>query len=400
MTRPLTMFAILALSGLGLQAEAAPSYTVTRIGFGLEGTSLNDVGQVAGYRVDRSGSVQPFLYSPGLGVEIIGGPAARGYGWELNNRGQVAGEGGSATAFSGAFLYTPGAGVQRLVSGGDYSAGYGLNERGVVVGSWRVGHDNHAFIYRPGAGVQDIDAGHPRDSYAHAINAAGQVVGFAYGNMHQPHAFVYTAEKGMVDVSGGYGYSVLWDINQHGVAVGDFGADLNSRRATLVDTASGSVTPLPFSSEWLGFCQTQGLNDAGQVVGTSDYQSAGGVGLRAFLFDPGESRVLALDTLIDPALGLSLVSAVDINNKGQILATGDVRGGGFAAYVLTPVPEPETMLLLAAGLVLLACRGRRAAGPADRIDLHPWPRRHAAHEAETRARGPDNDKQDWHASEH
>jgi hypothetical protein len=48
-----------------------------------------------------------------------------------------------------------------------------------------------------------------------------------------------------------------------------------------------------------------------------------------------------LNDLIDPALGVTLTVASGINDNGQIVA---------GRYLLTPVPEPEALPLLAGGL--------------------------------------------------
>lgn len=64
----------------------------------------------------------------------------------------------------------------------------------------------------------------------------------------------------------------------------------------------------------------------------------------AFLYSNGV--MVDLNTLIDPNLQITLAEARGINDLGQIV----VNGNGHA-YLLTPVPEPGTWVLLGAGLL-------------------------------------------------
>ena len=66
--------------------------------------------------------------------------------------------------------------------------------------------------------------------------------------------------------------------------------------------------------------QAQGINARGQVVGVS----CGATGCRAFLWEDGV--MTDLNTVVGPGFADLLVSARDINDRGQI--TGDVREAG------------------------------------------------------------------------
>lgn len=65
-----------------------------------------------------------------------------------------------------------------------------------------------------------------------------------------------------------------------------------------------------------------------------------------------------LNTLIDPASGWTLFDARDINDAGQIVGTGTISGTQHA-FLLTPVPEPETYAMLLAGLAVIGVSARR-----------------------------------------
>ncbi len=109
-----------------------------------------------------------------------------------------------------------------------------------------------------------------------------------------------------------------------------------------------------------GFSESQanGINDGGQVVGWA-YADDGTN--RAFLYNNG--KMTDLNTLIDLASGWTLTWANAINDNGQIVGWGtDLNGTGqYDAFLLTPVPEPSTLVLLgigAASLLAYAWRKR------------------------------------------
>jgi len=97
------------------------------------------------------------------------------------------------------------------------------------------------------------------------------------------------------------------------------------------------------------------INVHGQVVGAT--------GVGAFLWTPttpgGTSgEMVGLNSLIDPLSGWELFTAAAINDAGQI--TGDGRiGGEYHAFLLTPVPEPSTLALLAVCLLHILRRNSR-----------------------------------------
>lgn len=182
----------------------------------------------------------------------------------INNAGQVAGSWqvpGDPRSGS-AFIYTPGSGVKLI--GSPFTVASDINAHGTVVGRSRT----HAFVYTPSGGLVDIQGGSTfNEGNARAINDAGLVVGNWVGESRVDRAFVYSAQRGFVDVGEQWGYSALWDVNNKGVALGDFGTSASDTKPGLYDTKTGLLTFLPMPATWTS--SGGSINDAGQVVGAA-----------------------------------------------------------------------------------------------------------------------------------
>jgi probable HAF family extracellular repeat protein len=55
-----------------------------------------------------------------------------------------------------------------------------------------------------------------------------------------------------------------------------------------------------------------------------------------------------LNSLIDSASGWTLENAEAINNSGEIVGYGSNTNSGCEAFLLTPVPEPTSLVLIGA----------------------------------------------------
>jgi probable HAF family extracellular repeat protein len=195
----------------------------------------------------------------------------------------------------------------------------GINDLGQVVGVSRYITPSvveRAFRYTDGVGMIDLGVlpGQPSTGgrvVAERINNSGQVVGSAStaGGRHQ--AFRYTDGVGMASLGVllGYDYSTAYDIN-----------------------------------------------DSGHVVGES-YNAGGSLPPHAFLYTDA-TGLIDLNTLIDPNSGWLLERAYAINDTGWIVGTG-FYNGMIKGYLLTPVPEPSALVLLAAPAVAVIIRQRR-----------------------------------------
>lgn len=86
-----------------------------------------------------------------------------------------------------------------------------------------------------------------------------------------------------------------------------------------------------------GGSHAHGINDLGQVVGSSDLGPGAPTAptYRAFLHSDGQ--MIDLNTRIDPASGWVLNAALGINRQGQIVGVG-TQNGQHRTFLLTPAP--------------------------------------------------------------
>lgn len=311
---------------------------------------------------------------------------------DINNLGQVI---GSATtppvllggldlfSFHHAFISAPNGGaltdLGQLAERG--SLGIAGNDAGRVVGtSISEGSSFPGFFISGPNGIGGLGSfslppgtGFPNGGPAD-INNLGQVTGLigdvtfvtgpngvgAVAISYEPHLWgepVAINDRGQVAMSGGY----IWtqtsgaqaigvsptDINEAGQVVGGgFISGPEGGALQMLGTLGGTAT------------SATGLNDLGQVVGLSE--TADGQ-MHAF-FRATDGTMVDLETLPEiVAAGWSNLVLADINNLGQIAGTGMIDGNQRAFFLAPPIPEPESMALLLAGLALLGVVRRRQA---------------------------------------
>lgn len=193
--------------------------------------------------------------------------------------------------------------------GGSISAGSEINNNGVVVGtSQTISGENHAFLYD---GTSMLDLGTlDRWSLATGLNSSGDSVGSylkSVGSSSYLRAFIHDGVI-MTDLGTlGSNYSEAAGINDSGQVVGTSASNTSGARAFLYDGLS------MIDLGTLGGVSSQGhaINNSGHVVGTS-WTSTGLS--RAFLHDG--TTMLDLGSLSGDD-GWS--GARGINNNGHIV---------------------------------------------------------------------------------
>jgi probable HAF family extracellular repeat protein len=357
--RPAAVLAVLVLAFSSSEPiVAAPSYNVIDLG-AISGNSpgeafsVNEAGQVTGWSGDSC-----FFYANGTMTSIgtLGGYNCAA--WSINSSGHITGD--SDTAGGGyprAFIYSNGT-MTSLGTFPDGVSSYGnaINDKDEVAGwAYTAEHAEHAFLYRDGK-MNDLGTldGY-RQSYGKGINNLGHVVGTSYAEDGRQSAFLYDGQQ-MINLNDRIDPGLHWTfyyasaVNDNGQIAGVAAIDGKDHAIIYDNGIATDLGLLPggqFADPW-------GMNLAGEVVGYCQTTS----GVHGFLYSNGS--MTDINSLIDPASGWNLFVARDINDAGWIVGSG-IRDGIQRAFMMVPVPEPSTMLLLtiAATSLFLARRRRK-----------------------------------------
>lgn len=265
----------------------------------------------------------------------------------LNNLGEAVGNSTTASGDFHSFLYSSGR-MHDLTERYDVANVNALNDRGEIAGQSR---GYRAMVIRDGT-VHDFG---PDNSTASAINDNGEMLVEYFPSGVRFRTAIYSGET-LTDLPLFAGTPVFGSAMNDAGWVTGYGMNPGNRNhAYLYD--GGTITNLtPSATNSFG----NDINNLGQVVGSVDN--------RAFLYSDGE--LIDLNTLIDSEADLLLTSAIEINDRTQILARSCDRAGVFCYgnVLLSPMPavtEPATTAMVLAGLgVLCGHRLRVSRTPA------------------------------------
>jgi probable HAF family extracellular repeat protein len=281
------------------------------------GVAVNSRGQVVGFSsndISDSFSIagfptqtRAFLWQKGAMRDLgtLGGPDA--LAGCINEIGQVVGFSYTDSNVNPvtqlptghAFLWQDGEMTDLGTLGGTLSGSFvgnilcGINNRGQVVGASNLAGDLvvHPFLWSKTRGLQDLGTlggtfGHPD-----WINDAGEVVGYA------------TTAGDLV------GHAFLW------------------RRGVMTDLGTIGTDP-----------QSEGesINSNGQVVGVTFDND--GNDLHGFLWED-EGPIVNLNTLVSLGSSVTVLGALNINDRGEIAAGGVLPNGDVRAVLLIPCDE-------------------------------------------------------------
>lgn len=276
---------------------------------------------------------------------------------DISSTGQAVGWSGTSEEdpelVSHAFITGPnGVGMTDLGTlDGTGSAASGINNLGQVVGESTIKAPTftaHAFITGPnGAGMTDLGTLGGHNSYAFGINDRGQVVGYSETNEQvvgyrgMPsvalHAFITGANGvGMTDLGTlGGDESIASNINNMGQVAGYSKTTTGAYHAFITGANGEGMIDLGTLGGSQSFAS--GINAAGQVVGES--QTTTGA-YHAYITGSNGAGMTDLNSLLNLSNGPIFISAIGINNHGQVLAMGFI-------------PELESYALMLAGLALV-----------------------------------------------
>ncbi len=410
-----------------------PTYQENDVG------GLGDNGLVAGTSEAWVGTGNPYgtlgtvawAYIPSLGRTLTIGTNTAG---TVNNRvvavspcGLVIGDSQGSTTCT-AWVFAAGAGPAVAVgptdpahtsptTGGSYEVPEAVGPTGQVAGyAYRygtggtvVGYDAWVTAPSPGAAtgatvgaatvVGLYDAAHANAAggsfdYAKAVNAAGQVAGYAsrYAGtttvgqdawLYSP-ATATTVLVGLTDAahtqSAGTGAGTVNDTPQYLNALGELagyatryaGSSTEGQDPWVYDARTGVTYDLLASQSPTGYAfgEVNALSDDGTAIGTYDKYAAGTATYVQHAFRWSEAAgFVDLGTLVPGGLTAAgwsaLADATAINAGGQIVGSGPALGTAtpYQPFVLTPTPEPAAVALLPVAAALLLGRRRRPAWP-------------------------------------
>jgi probable HAF family extracellular repeat protein len=181
--------------------------------------------------------------------------------------------------------------------------------------------------------------GNDPDGFAFGINDRGQAVGYSGNCSAATHAVMWKDNTAFVlQDLGGTGSNFAYAISSRGQIVGQVGSADGTTfyAAAWQNGADGAVTNLgALPGDFAAFAT--GINNRGQVVGNnfdSKFNWSHG-----FIWQDGV--MTDLNTLIPADSNLFIISASNINERGQISGMATVQTGphegDIHAYLLTPV---------------------------------------------------------------
>ena len=337
------------------------------------GDAINDLGQVAG-STDADAFYDPergltwgnwaFVSGPNGGPlqKVDTGPERDFFfAFEvsgLNNSGQVVGtlrQGSSAK-----YAYSTGPNGTPLQNFHTFHDGIAINNSGIAVyNRWTGG----VYAVQPdGTMINVVDSGD--GGYARAINNTGQIAvlhGIRSDSDEYPQTgAVWTQSEGLRDITVNGQNTDLFDINNEGQVLGHVAGE---KSEIFVMNEDGTFSILALPGELIlegafggGISRLPKFNDFGQIVGRLLGEDGTSFSFLASITTNEVINLSMEQELIDA--GWSNIMVSDINNLGQISGTGTINGT-TRAFLLTPVPEPETYAMMLAGLSMLGFMRRR-----------------------------------------
>ncbi|HEY2585578.1 MAG TPA: right-handed parallel beta-helix repeat-containing protein [Tepidisphaeraceae bacterium] len=241
------------------------------------GYAINAAGQFAGAAYGSTGGRQAYLDSNGVMTSLGTLPGDIGsFAFALNDSDEVVGQSYNAGGVGRAFAWSGGTMSALPTLGGNVSAAFGVNDSGLVVGASTLANDQnaHAFACLNGS-ITDLGTLGGSSSYALAVNGAGAIVGESrIAGDGAVHAFVY--QNGVMRDLGtlpGLPNSVATAINANGDIVGYAYDASHLTTQGAVEHAflyrNGVMYDLNgiYAATGWTLAAANGINDTGQIVG-------------------------------------------------------------------------------------------------------------------------------------
>jgi len=335
--------------------------------------------------ITASGSIRPVFRLQILGLFLAAASTAALADsitpYAVNDSGTIVGT-YAATGCVGAecyqaFIYNPNTTAYTFFTppGSTSSQFIGINDSGQITGTYGTSSGNYAFLFSGGAytalnppGVLQVTPSTPFNgggAVATGINNNGEIVGDYTNSSGNQVGFTYSGgaftNTDIAESTAFNAYTTLYAVNDSGLISGittNFPGNVRTNNSFLYNGTTYTTLSYPGASSTV----VQGLNDSGEAVGI---MTLNGV-TEGFTYLNGTYAAVMYP-------GSSSTDLFGISNNGEITGEYACTSGGcpfsdpafFAiptqnGYSFTTIatPEPGTLLLVGAFLVLGAARRR------------------------------------------
>ncbi len=353
-------------------------------------TAINSYAQIAGNSNVSPSDANHGFYYPGNGAALVdigptgaGGANIQSQAFGINDSSWIAG------ALNGeAAVWTARTGLQAVgfLGTGNASVLNAINNLDVAVGGSMTlaGSDSHAAIWTPSGGLQDLNSmivnpptgWAPSDAVAISQNGLIAVIGDSItgvynGGFPVPNQHAFVLNGGTMTTIPDPGVEIYpRSIDNSGEVCGFYFDASEIEHAFVYSAALGTV-----DIGTLGLSATGGYTPYTEALGISGGTVVGSEGLTdgseyAFLWTEGGGMVE-----VEAPTGVVLDGLTGISSDGDLIASGyysNDTAPGYRGFLLTPTPEPNSILLLAASaatVLIMRFALSRKELPAHRIAL-------------------------------
>jgi probable HAF family extracellular repeat protein len=301
-------------------------------------TAINNKGEVTGYANVFGGSQRAFLWTNEDGLQDLGTLGGEeSFGWGLNDKSEVVGNSTNEVRTQRAFFWSAKNGMTEFQTASPgYSSARDINNASLAVGTSSIGNGiSHATLWPSNMPTVDLGTLGGPNSQAFGINEAGNIGGNtqrSFVDNQQNSPFITDDNNNLIPLPNFHDRNCfVMDIsaNNHltGYAVSPLYGPANQRGFLWhANTGMQDIGTLGGVN-----CSPGGVNASGIVVGAST--TALGE-THAFMREFGMMH--DLNALIDQPADWTLLSAYDINDRGQIVGYG-LYQGTTQGFILTPV---------------------------------------------------------------